>query len=122
MFVNAAFPSITSAQVVAAFLIFGAIFLAISISRAERKYEQKKKVLNTLRIKLKAEIMEVSLLVSQRCPNNRDAHAAVIAASQCLVYQQNAASEYDLPPLITERYMTGFACLEQAREIAGKSS
>lgn len=62
--------------------------------------------------KLYAELLNVSLLVSNNCPVNVKAHRLVIDAGQCLTCTGKSA-------VVMASYNRSFAALRQARKIAG---
>lgn len=63
--------------------------------------------------KLNTETLEVSLLVSAKCPANSEAHELVITAAQCLVIPN---SRFVTVP--RRRYQEGFALCAKARALA----
>lgn len=69
--------------------------------------------------KLKDETLEVSLLVSQKCPTNVEAHRLVIEAAQCLVFPKVGPHTIVSAAMIQARYQEGFDALTKARHLAG---
>jgi len=96
-----------------------AIALFFYILWRVRQEQQDSATIAGLWDKLNAEVLAVSLLVSKSCPDNTQAHTAVIQAAQCLVFPKVGAHTIVSASMIEARYKQGFEFLDQARKFAG---
>lgn len=95
-----------------------ALFAVAMYNIGARQDKQNQDALQPIRDKLKQELLDVSLLVSKKCPDNKQAHLLVIEAAQCLVYPDPGRRIVYFHD-IKNRYEEGLQKLQEARKIAG---
>ncbi len=96
-------------------LIPALILLVVAIFWRVGKDREEDKNLEALWKKLRAEVLEVSLLASKHCPSDVEAHNAVIEAAQCLVFPKVGPHTIVSAAMVEARYKQGFAHLDRAR-------
>ena len=98
------------------------ILLVFLVRHSNEQDRQDNTKLSAIWDKLNSEILEVSMLVSKNCPDNKEAHEAVIEAAKRLVYPKVSGRALVTTGMVESRYQKGVEFVQTARKLAGGDS
>lgn len=104
-------------MILAVVLLSAYLIVAFIMVRASLREQPFLGNLNELYAKLRDSVLEVSLLVSFKCPADVAAHELLISAAKCLVYPTVGMCTTVTEAMVAARYKEGFDYLEQARKL-----
>jgi len=99
-------------------LIALALFLAYAVWATNTQDALRREAIQAYFPILEAEILRVSMLVSERCPHSVEAHQLILQATRCTIVPVTFGRATIFLMLVRMRYEEGMEYLRQAEAIA----